>query len=419
MADLRWNSINANFNDANSAMGNSLTGISHAGTIFGDVRKTILAQEQNAIDNAYREQALNEQMRQFGLSHELEIAKHELDNDEFNLKGDEFKIRREAADILADEYKGQQDYANNLRILLEDQKVLEKDLSTAKANLKNYAEGTPEYKAAAQVVNTAQERVNANSLDSIRLTAAINSGSKSALIGTVEDASTQSRELQLLNKTTQKDAATAALKREQSNKDITDKNLGSIKDADTKVAALRLMSDLQKSGVSSDELATMSYLLAGEDTNFWFNPNTSVENFIDQFRDWQLQNPGKTKPDNSPAPKPKRADLSTLTPSGLAWAEQQALEGAPSLDGITAESPLVKEEREKLRLALYGSMPEKNLSEEEKADLNVRAMRAAEEVIEQQRRQRIQPVENERTRRILERTSGYNTVAPAMYQTRQ
>lgn len=417
MADLRWNSINANFNDANSAMGNSLAGISQAGTVFGDVRKTILAQEQNAIDNAYREQAFNEQMRQFGLSHKLEIAKHELDKDEFNLRGDEFKINREAADMLADEYKGQQDYANNLRILLEDQKVLEKDLSTAKANLKNYAEGTPEYKAAAQVVNTAQERVNANSLDSIRLTAAINSGSTSALIGTVEDASTQSRELQLLNKTAKKDAATAALQREQSNKDITDKNLGSIKDADTKVAALRLMSDLQKSGVSSDELATMSYLLAGEDTNFWFNPNTSVENFIDQFRDWQLQNPGKTKPDNSPAPK--RADLSTLTPSGLAWAEQQALEGAPSLDGITAESPLVKEEREKLRLALYGSMPEKNLSEEEKADLNVRAMRAAEEVIEQQRRQRIQPIENERTRRLLERTSGYNTVAPAMYQTRR
>ena len=417
MADLRWNSINANFNDANSAMGNSLTGISHAGTIFGDVRKTILAQEQNAIDNAYREQALNEQMREFGLSHKLEIAKHELDKDEFNLRGDEFKIRREAADMLANEYKGQQAYANNLKILLEDKKVLEKDLSTAKANLKNYTEGTPEYEAAAQVVNTAQERVNANSLDSIRLTAAINSGSTSALTGTVEDALTQSRQLQLLNKTAQKDAATAALKREQSNKDIIDKNLGSIKDADTKVAALSLMSDLQKSGVSSDELATMSYLLAGEDTNFWFNPNTSVENFIDQFRDWQLQNPGKTKPDNSPASK--RADLSTLTPSGLAWAEQQALEGAPSLDGITAESPLVKEEREKLRLALYGSMPEKNLSEEEKADLNVRAMRAAEEVIEQQRRQRIQPIENERIRRILERTSGYNTVAPAMYQTRQ
>ena len=417
MADLRWNSINANFNDANSAMGNSLTGISQAGTIFGDVRKTILAQEQNAIDNAYREQALNEQMRQFGLSHKLEIAKHELDKDEFNLRGDEFKIRREAADMLTDEYKGQQDYANNLKILLEDQKVLEKDLSTAKANLKNYTEGTPEYEAAAQVVNTAQERVNANSLDSIRLTAAINSGSTSALTGTVEDALTQSRQLQLLNKTAQKDAAVAALQMEQSNKDITDKNLGSIKDADTKVAALRLMSDLQKSGVSSDELATMSYLLAGEDTSFWFNPNTSVEDFIDQFRDWQLQNPGKTKPDNSPAPK--RADLSTLTPSGLAWAEQQALEGAPSLDGITAESPLVKEEREKLRLALYGSMPEKNLSEEEKADLNVRAMRAAEKVIEQQRRQRTQPVEDERVRRMLKRVYGYNTVAPAMYQTRQ
>ena len=205
------------------------------------------------------------------------------------------------------------------------------------------------------------------------------------------------------------------MQKEQSNKDITDKNLGSIKDADTKVAALRLMSDLQKSGFSSDELVTASYLLAGEDTNFWFDPNTSVEDFIDQFRYWRLKNPGKTKPDNSP----ERADLSTLTPSGLAWAEQQALKGVPSLDDITTESPLVKEEREKLRLALYGSMPEKNLSEEEKADLNVRAMRAAEKVIEQQRRQRTQPVEDERIRRILKRTSGYNTVAPAMYQTRQ
>ena len=104
MADLRWNSINANFNDANSAMGNSLAGISQAGTVFGDVRKTILAQEQNAIDNAYREQALNEQIREFGLSHKLEIAKHELGKDEFNLKGDEFKIRREAADMLAEDW---------------------------------------------------------------------------------------------------------------------------------------------------------------------------------------------------------------------------------------------------------------------------------------------------------------------------
>lgn len=42
MADLRWNSINANFNDANSAMGNSLAGISQAGTVFGDVKKNYL-----------------------------------------------------------------------------------------------------------------------------------------------------------------------------------------------------------------------------------------------------------------------------------------------------------------------------------------------------------------------------------------
>ena len=46
-------------------------------------------------------------------------------------------------------------------------------------------------------------------------------------------------------------------------------------------------------------------------------------------------------------------------------------------------------------------------------------MRAAEKVIKQQRRQRTQPIEDERIRRMLERTSGYNNAAPAMYQIRR
>lgn len=75
MADLRWNSVNANFNDVNSAMGNSLSGLSQAGTIFGDLRKSILDEEQRAVDNAHREKVFDENVRQFGLNYALDEDK--------------------------------------------------------------------------------------------------------------------------------------------------------------------------------------------------------------------------------------------------------------------------------------------------------------------------------------------------------
>ena len=75
MADLRWNSVNADFNDVNGAMGNSIRGISQAGTVFGDLRKSILDAEQRAVDNAFREKQLSENIRQFGLTNALERDK--------------------------------------------------------------------------------------------------------------------------------------------------------------------------------------------------------------------------------------------------------------------------------------------------------------------------------------------------------
>ena len=52
--------------------GNSIRGISQAGTIFGDLRKSILDEEQKAIDNAYREKEFNEQVSQFAATHGLD-----------------------------------------------------------------------------------------------------------------------------------------------------------------------------------------------------------------------------------------------------------------------------------------------------------------------------------------------------------
>ena len=68
---LDWNSVQANFNDANSAMNNSANNISQAGTIFGQMRKNILEEEQKAIDNEYKERTLAENARQFNLTDAL------------------------------------------------------------------------------------------------------------------------------------------------------------------------------------------------------------------------------------------------------------------------------------------------------------------------------------------------------------
>ena len=68
---LDWNSVQVNFNDANSAMNNSANNISQAGTIFGQIRKSILEEEQKAIDNVYKERTLAENARQFNLTNSL------------------------------------------------------------------------------------------------------------------------------------------------------------------------------------------------------------------------------------------------------------------------------------------------------------------------------------------------------------
>ena len=68
---LQWNDVRVNFNDTNSAMANAQSGISKAGTVFGELRKAILDEEQKAVENAYKQKVFDENIRQFGLQHAL------------------------------------------------------------------------------------------------------------------------------------------------------------------------------------------------------------------------------------------------------------------------------------------------------------------------------------------------------------
>lgn len=87
---LQWNDVRVNFNDTNSAMSNAQSGISKVGTVFGELRKAILDEEQKAIENAYKQKVFDENVRQFGLQHALnrdkfaeEQLQHKITN-EFN-----------------------------------------------------------------------------------------------------------------------------------------------------------------------------------------------------------------------------------------------------------------------------------------------------------------------------------------------
>lgn len=79
---INWNAIRADFGDANAAMRNSQSSLSQAGTVFGELQKAILNEEQRAVENAYRESQLQldkdklaEDARQFGITNQLNLDK--------------------------------------------------------------------------------------------------------------------------------------------------------------------------------------------------------------------------------------------------------------------------------------------------------------------------------------------------------
>lgn len=57
--------INADTNAGTGALAGASQSFSHAGTVFGELRKSILDEEQRAIENAFNEKKMAEQIRQF------------------------------------------------------------------------------------------------------------------------------------------------------------------------------------------------------------------------------------------------------------------------------------------------------------------------------------------------------------------
>lgn len=86
--NFNWHPVSVNFSDASALMRNAGDSISKAGTIFGELRKSILDEEQRAIENAYKEKVFAENMRQFNERIGFDRSKWE---DEKIFKQDESK----------------------------------------------------------------------------------------------------------------------------------------------------------------------------------------------------------------------------------------------------------------------------------------------------------------------------------------
>lgn len=75
--------IHADTNAGTGAMAGASQSFSHAGTVFGELRKSILDEEQRAIENAYKQQVFDENVRQFGERMGLERDQFAFNQDKF------------------------------------------------------------------------------------------------------------------------------------------------------------------------------------------------------------------------------------------------------------------------------------------------------------------------------------------------
>ena len=74
----RWNDVRADFGDTGRMFYAAQQGLSNVGTIFGQLRASILEEEQRRIDNALKEKAFNEGVRQFGITSAETARDHDL-----------------------------------------------------------------------------------------------------------------------------------------------------------------------------------------------------------------------------------------------------------------------------------------------------------------------------------------------------
>lgn len=88
-----WRSVNVNFNDSNTAMRNAQAGFTNTADVFSNINREIMQREKQALDEAYRQKALDENIRQFEATHALNRDKFNENVRQFGITSDQDQQR--------------------------------------------------------------------------------------------------------------------------------------------------------------------------------------------------------------------------------------------------------------------------------------------------------------------------------------
>ena len=440
MADLRWNSVNANFNDVNSAMGNSIRGISQAGTIFGELRKSILDEEQRAVDNAFREKQFNEQVSQFAATHGLdenklkEQIRHNQESERLTGEGHEVqkrgqKLSHKAAMAGVDAqnrgtalkeqmYDDEQNRSDILAEVTRDVLGPSQDLKNEEANLIaaiNSGTLTDEALAAnkarlAQIENLLRTDHSASDLHQkiVNETLMRGGGLVPATSMSNEAAAEQARALVTTERNapmTDKEYAESQIKANT----LISKGKYTGQQSELLMGALRAAQNKYKD-IAPEALASTILAVTGDAYNAWLdwsgsnafsaddkvvieftknptNPNNPIAQAISGLVKTGLSNPNSGTGDDKQGDDDDDddVDITTLTPQALAYREQQMLKSLPTVESITKDTPEVQARSEQLYRVYYANMPRSEVPASEQKIVEERALQDVRNTIQQMR----------------------------------
>ncbi len=458
MADLRWNSVNANFNDVNSAMGNSISGISQAGTVFGNLRKSILDEEQRAVDNAFREKQFDEQVSQFAATHGLneeqlkEQIRHSQESERLTGEGQKVQMRgQDLSHKAAMAGVGVQRDRLALARSEQDQNALFRKDYTEITNRfygqrdsldQQITQGKTELEAAQAAGTITPEQLKERQVQLDRLATqrkelsdtAIQAGIQREMgmrgwggnraIVTPSDnlaATEQARALATTKRyapMSDKEYAESQIKANE----LISKGKYTGQQSELLMGALRAAQNTYKN-VAPEALASTILAVTGDAYNAWFdwsgsnafsaddkivrefkanptNPNNPIAQAISGLVKTGLNNPNS---DTGDIPQQGQGDdnvdITTLTPQALDYREQQILQSLPTVESVTKETPEVQTRFDQLYRASYGNMPRSEVPASELKTLEEAALQDAKNTIQQMRTKATRQTKSEINRR--------------------
>ena len=427
-SNIGWDDTRVSFNDANAAMGNATANISQAGTVFGQLRKSILEEEQRAVDNQYRAKLFDENVRQFGMQHALSQDKLSEDilshrntegltarGQDVQTRGHDLSYKASMASVGAQNFRNallqkQYDdtkkkeaiYTKAAQNEVENRNVLDAKIS---ANENLVGPSTPEMDAQLDRDKELRKALTSRQI-------AENIAIKSAQEGYVEPLTSllatdiAQTDARAIESTEQKIKQQKALEESQlkASKTVDDLNLVESDKKNANSVITQLVSKLGVSPEVAASIVTSYYPTTGAWTSFGTGNqqkfDTPLTEIGDALSNFNINNPkdpillkaipfvknkkntptektGTSTPSLSPSELGGEVDLSTLSPSALDYKEKNASTLLPKPDDVKPTDADVQANLKRLYWKEQGDIPKKDVPEKELKALQEKAEKQA------------------------------------------